>query len=250
MGYNIMSYRHKITLFAILLIMVPALVCGWEGRVVGIADGDTITVLHDNKPEKIRLYGIDCPEKHQNFGQRAKQVASDEVFNKNVNIKPVTTDRYGRTIAMVYYDGNQSLNEKLIESGLAWVYTQYCDQPQCQDWIMIEKNACLKKKGLWSIPSPEPPWEFRHSPAKPKTDTSESPITTYKNYNHYSTQSSSSVKPSPSVTGVGTYHGNTSSRKFHRAGCRHYDCSNCTAVFSSRGEAIRAGYSPCGVCSP
>jgi endonuclease YncB( thermonuclease family) len=245
-----MNYWRKITLFFILLIIIPVIASGWDGKVVGVSDGDTITVLHDNKPEKIRLYGIDCPEKHQNFGQRAKQVASDEVFNKNVDIRPVTTDRYGRTVAMVYYDGNQSLNEKLLESGMAWVYPQYCLQPQCRDWAIIENNARLNKRGLWTIPSPEPPWEFRRSPSKASTDTGKALIATPRNFNYSPTKSSSSVERSPVITGVGTYHGNTSSRKFHRSGCRHYDCSNCTAVFSGRNDAIRAGYGPCGVCNP
>ena len=89
---------------------------------VGVADGDTITVLHDGRGEKVRLYGVDCPEKNQDFGQRAKEFASQNVFGKVVEVEPIDTDRYGRTVGLVYLDNKYSLNEALINSGYAWVY--------------------------------------------------------------------------------------------------------------------------------
>ena len=77
----------------------------WSGEVVGVKDGDTIVVLHDSRGETIRLYGIDAPEKGQDFGNRAKQALSGLVFGKTVEIKPMDTDRYGRTVAMVSLSG-------------------------------------------------------------------------------------------------------------------------------------------------
>jgi endonuclease YncB( thermonuclease family) len=77
--------------------------------------------LHNNRGEKVRLYGIDTPEKRQDFGNKAKQFTSDMVFGKYVEVEPVTKDRYGRTVGLVYING-QCLNEELIRAGFAWVY--------------------------------------------------------------------------------------------------------------------------------
>jgi endonuclease YncB( thermonuclease family) len=99
--------RSKFALFCVLaLIIIPAISWAWQGKVVGVQDGDSITVLHDGKGEKIRLYRVDCPEEGQDFGNRAKQFTSSLVFERVVEVKPVTKDRYGRTVAMVY-SGNK-----------------------------------------------------------------------------------------------------------------------------------------------
>jgi len=89
-----------------------------KGKVVGISDGATITVLRDTKQYKIRLYGIDTPEKKQDFGQKAKQFTSDLVYRQKVTVIPKDKDRYGRTVGLVYID-NKCLNEELIINGLA-----------------------------------------------------------------------------------------------------------------------------------
>jgi hypothetical protein len=181
--------------------------------------------MHDGKAEKIRFYGVDCPEKRQAFGQKAKQFTSDAVFGKTVNVDPVTTDRYGRTVGLVYIDG-KCLNEQLIKSGFAWLYKQYCDKPMCKDWQKLEQAARVSKVGLWSMPNPVAPWEFRH-PGK---------------------KISSSQDASSQLSGA--YHGNTSSRVFHSSSCEHYNCRDSTEMFGNRDEAIRAGYTPCGRCRP
>ena len=137
----------------------------WSGMVVGISDGDTITVLHNGKGEKIRLYGIDTPEKGQAFGKRAKQFTSGMVFGKTVEVETKDTDRYGRSVALIYIDG-QSLNEALVKNGFAWVYRKYCKETFCEDWLNLEIVARYGKVGLWSEPNPIPPWEFRHGKVK------------------------------------------------------------------------------------
>jgi endonuclease YncB( thermonuclease family) len=101
-----------IWLALILLLVLPCPAGAWSGKVVGVADGDTITVLRDRQPQKIRLYGIDCPEKRQPFGKRAKQFTSDMVFGKTVEVNRIDTDRYGRTVAFVAVD-ERLLNEEL-----------------------------------------------------------------------------------------------------------------------------------------
>lgn len=142
-------------------IVLPAIALGWQGMVVGVSDGDTITVMHDGRGEKIRLYGIDTPEKRQAFGKRAKQFTSNVVYGKTVEVETKDKDRYGRTVGIVTLSG-QCLNEALIKNGLAWVYRKYCTETFCEDWLNLEIVARYGKIGLWSEPNPIPPWEFRH----------------------------------------------------------------------------------------
>jgi endonuclease YncB( thermonuclease family) len=94
-------------------LLLSSTCLGWSGEVVGVIDGDSIRVLHDGRQEQIRLWGIDCPEKWQDFGGKAKNVTSILVFAKIVEVDPVTTDRYGRTVAFVRV-GDTLLNEELI----------------------------------------------------------------------------------------------------------------------------------------
>ncbi len=123
-----------------LVFAFPWLSWEWQGKVVGVSDGDTITVLHDGKGEKTRLYGVDAPQKNQDFGQKAKNYASDMVSGKTVDVKVVDQDRYGRTVGVVTYEGI-NLNVELIRSGHAGVYVQYCKEPQCKEWEFIQAKA-------------------------------------------------------------------------------------------------------------
>ena len=152
-------------LYLISALILPSLSFAWQGKVVGISDGDTITVLHNNTGEKVRLYGIDTPEKRQDFGNKAKQFTSNMVFGKTVEVESVTKDRYGRTVGLVYING-QCLNEELVRAGFAWVYIQYCKKNICADWRHLEAAAKANKAGLWSRSNPIPPWEFRHSKSR------------------------------------------------------------------------------------
>ena len=222
----------RLLLTLVLTLTVPFLAwsqdAAWPGKVVGVSDGDTITVLHQGKGEKIRLYGIDCPEKKQAFGKRAKQFTSDTVFGKTVEVRPVAIDRYGRTIAWIYVNGT-CLNEELLKAGLAWHYKRYSSE---RHLARLEDRARQQKAGLWGDPHAIPPWDFRHA----KTTVTES------------------ERPGKSETRINqksvVFHGNVKSKKFHRPSCKYYDCRNCTATFNSREETIRGGYLPCGVCRP
>jgi endonuclease YncB( thermonuclease family) len=142
------------------LLLLPCPAWAWSGKVIGVSDGDTITVLRDRQPHKIRLYGIDCPEKRQPFGKRAKQFTSELVFGKVVEVEPVTIDRYGRTVAFVMIE-NIAVNEELIKEGLGWVYIRYCKLPVCVEWQNLESEAKFGKLGLWRKQGEIPPWEFR-----------------------------------------------------------------------------------------
>ncbi len=97
----------------------PVLALEFTGKVVGVADGDTITVLHKGKGERIRLRGIDCPEKRQAFGNRAKQFASKLVFGTSVTVQVLDRDRYGRTVGMVLLpDGRSGAWERMLGLGV------------------------------------------------------------------------------------------------------------------------------------
>ena len=128
------------------------------GTVVGIADGDTMTVLNNDKQEvKIRLAEIDAPEKRQAFGTRSKQSLSDLCFGKQAEIIPRVKDRYQRTIARVKCSGVDA-NTEQVKRGMAWVYPRYVRD---HNLYIMQHEAKKAKRGLWVDSSPTAPWEFR-----------------------------------------------------------------------------------------
>ncbi len=224
--------RQKISLVLFLaLIFIPALSWAWQGKVVGVSDGDTITVLHDGRGEKVRLYGVECPEHRQDFSRKAKEFTSERVFGKTVEVKPIGTDRYGRMVGIVTID-DKSLNEELVKAGLAWVYIQYCKEFFCNRWEKSQEDAQKAKSGLWSTPNPIPPWKFRQ---EEKSSENKAP------------SSSNSKRRSKEANYL---HGDTVTHIFHTPGCKDYNCRNCIVPFKSRNQAIRAGYRPCELCNP
>jgi len=128
--------------------------------VVGVTDGNTIRVMQAHREVKVRLYGIDCPERGQPFTRKAKQFTPDMVFGKMVEIHRMDTDRYGRTVAVVAVD-KQLLNEELVKAGLAWAYDFHCSKPICESWKSFQLRARFEKNGLWGERNSVPPWEFR-----------------------------------------------------------------------------------------
>ena len=118
-----------------------------SGRVVGVADGDTITVLQDNTQYKIRLHGIDCPENGQDFGKLAKTLTSSLTFGEVAEVEVYDTDRYGRSVGIVFFNKN-NVNEQILANGFAWVYRKYCKASFCDDWLGLENAAKLGKVGL------------------------------------------------------------------------------------------------------
>lgn len=151
-----------------------------QGKVVGISDGDTITVLDGSKAQhKIRLAGIDAPEKSQAFGERSKQHLSDLVFGKTVTVDWNKTDRYGRTVGKVIVNSRDA-NLGQVSAGLAWHYKQYEKEQSAPDrtsYAQAEIDARNRRIGLWNDATPVPPWDFRHrtldSPFAPLPATGE-----------------------------------------------------------------------------
>jgi endonuclease YncB( thermonuclease family) len=129
------------------------------GKVVGVHDGDTLTLLVDgNREVKVRLDGIDAPELGQPFGKNAKAALSATVFEKTVTVKVGTTDRYGRTVGRIFLNG-QNVNLGMVRSGLAWWYRQYASKDEALE--IAEEYAKTRKEGLWADPQPIAPWEWR-----------------------------------------------------------------------------------------
>jgi endonuclease YncB( thermonuclease family) len=135
-----------------------------QGKVVGVADGDTITVLDaHNKPHKIRLQGIDAPEKSQAFGQKSKQSLNQLVHSKQVSIEFEKKDKYGRKVGKVLLNRTDVCLEQ-IKLGMAWHYKQYASEQPKEDrdiYAQAEMDARNQAIGLWKDKTATPPWEFR-----------------------------------------------------------------------------------------
>lgn len=162
-----------LALLALMLGALPARSAGESiaGRVVGIQDGDTldllVTATTGTKTQvRVRLAGIDCPEKGQAFGQRARQALADAVFGQDVAVESNKTDRYGRPVGKVLL-GGADVNLSLVEDGLCWWYQKYANEQSAMDrqlYESAEAGARLAHRGLWVDPAPLAPWDFRHQP--------------------------------------------------------------------------------------
>jgi endonuclease YncB( thermonuclease family) len=129
-----------------------------EGKVVGISDGDTFKILADgNQTIKVRLHGIDAPEKKQDYGNQAQQKLSELIFSKQVQVVKKNEDRYGRLVGVVYV-GGLNVNEELLRTGYAWHYHEY---DKSEQWETLQQQAMKKRSGLWQQRDPTPPWQWR-----------------------------------------------------------------------------------------
>lgn len=131
-----------------------------SGKVIRIADGDTFTLLDNhNKQSRIRLHGIDCPEKNQDYYQVAKDFLSDAIFKKIVDVEITDNDRYGRLIGRVWIS-KVDVNLSLIKNGLAWHYKHF---DKSKSYADAELSARNKKLNIWSLKNPVAPWDFRRT---------------------------------------------------------------------------------------
>jgi endonuclease YncB( thermonuclease family) len=159
--------RNAVRAFLLAALTIAAAAASpITGRVVGVSDGDTVTVLDASKrTHKIRLLGIDSPEKSQAFGERAKQSLSDLVFNKQVTVQGSKQDRYGRDLGKIVLDG-QDINLEQIRRGMAWHYKQYARDQAPEDrqaYADAEAMARQNRVGLWQDSQPVPPWSYRRA---------------------------------------------------------------------------------------
>ena len=137
-------------------LLFPLILLGFEARVVKIIDGDTIKILTSERQQiKVRLYGIDAPEKKQPYGTAAKRYLSDLIAGKTVQIEELGKDRYKRVLGIVYLDG-KDVNEILVLNGYAWAFTKYSKIYESQ-----ERQARNKGLGLWQDKNPIKPEIWR-----------------------------------------------------------------------------------------
>jgi endonuclease YncB( thermonuclease family) len=207
---------NRLALLLVVSAPTPGRAADFPAKVIGISDGDTLTVLKADRTQvKVRLHGVDAPETGQDFATRSKQATSELAFGKTVTVRPVSTDRYGRTVAEVVLPDGRSLNRELVRNGYAWWFREYA--PNDRELERLEAEAREAKRGLWSQPNPIPPWDWREGKGQPAT---------------------SSVI------------GNRRSRLYHNPNCRGVAVMKAEnrVEFATANEAEAAGYRKAGDC--
>ena len=155
-----MKTTHLISILSLLFLFCsPAGAKTVQGRIVGVTDGDTVKIVSDGQQIKIRLYGIDTPEKKQDYGRAATRKIKS-LLTSSVSVEEKDIDRYGRTVGIVYTSTGTNVNEEMVKAGYAWVYRKYCRSSFCSDWLEMENNARNNKIGLWQQMA-VPPWKWR-----------------------------------------------------------------------------------------
>lgn len=152
-------FLHIIYLFAVIL---PPTLCAaqLQGMVIRVLDGDTIEVLQDKTPVRIRLANIDAPEKKQAFGRWSANQLKDLVAAQPVTVTYTQTDRYGRIIGRVFTTNGTEASRFMVQSGAAWVYERYNTDKALP---ALQRKVQTQKRGLWADSQPVPPWEWRHN---------------------------------------------------------------------------------------
>ena len=212
------------------------------GKVVGVTDGDTLTLLVKKTRYKIRLAGIDAPESGQAFGAKAKQALSSKVFGKTaagkdygktVKVRVTDTDRYGRKVGIIYLD-KKCVNTQLVQEGFAWHYVAYSKSKALKDAQVAAQKA---KSGLWAEKNPLAPWEYRKqqraraAAAKQRAKAIQT-----------DPWPAASKKPSTKQPAVAAHWLNTSSNVRHNSSCRYFkNTKRGRACGPNEGKA-------CGTC--
>ncbi|MEZ5941402.1 MAG: thermonuclease family protein [Planctomycetaceae bacterium] len=239
--------RHAllVTIFLLgswLIAAPPKVIDVFSGKVVGVTDGDTITVLVNNQSVKVRLEGIDAPESGQSFGSKSKLALSALVFAKQVTVKKTGEDKYGRTLGVVSV-GNVDANAKMIQDGWAWHYKEYNDEDRL---AKLELEARAAKRGLWAETNALAPWSYRARKALPQTRQAVAPTTAKVPRTPPPTPqvprtppTTPQVKPAETTA---TYWLNTSSGVRHNARCQYFkNTKNGRPCGPNDGKA-------CGIC--
>ena len=148
----------SLVLLLLILAFTISFAASFTGKVVRVLDGDTIEVLVNKEPIRIRLANIDCPEKKQPYGSAAKKYVLKIAAHEMVTVEAETKDRYGRTIGEVILPNGGSLNRQLIRDGYAWHYKKYSKSALLAN---LENEAHMNKVGLWQDKEPIAPWDWR-----------------------------------------------------------------------------------------
>ena len=204
--------RISLLLFALLTSISFAGVI--TGKVIKVADGDTITILVDKTQVKVRLAGIDAPESKQDFGNKSKHLLASHVAGKVVKVDVSGKDRYGRSIGTIYA-GKVNINASMVRAGMAWQYLKYDKSKELRD---AQAHAKIHKLGLWSQGVAIAPWEYRANKKQ-----------------------KAAIKKTGDKAGL-LYWLNTTSNSRHNSTCKWYKQTK-------RGRACKANEGhPCGQC--
>ncbi len=130
-----------------------------RAKVVAVIDGDTIQVLLGKRSTRVRLFGVDCPERFQAFYSQARKFTDDLIFQKTITLQFDREDPYGRKVAVATLDDGRVLNRELVGSGWCWWYEYFA--PDDKELKRLAQEAKAARRGIWSRPSPIPPWEFK-----------------------------------------------------------------------------------------
>ena len=167
------STRGAITFASLILLLLAGLelqsaqvVADFTGVVTIVFDGDTVIVRTSNKKVRVRLDEIDAPEHDQDWGDRSRQALADIVLGRRVSVRTHGMDDYGRTLGRLYLAVDASneppgfdINAEMVRSGNAWAYRRYLIDASL---LALEDEARRARRGLWSMPGPVPPWQYRH----------------------------------------------------------------------------------------
>lgn len=225
----------------ILGTFLPASAQTISGRVIKVSDGDTITLQSSAGKERVRLIGIDAPEKAQlPWGPKAKKFAESLALGKagriETDVQP--RDKYGRLLGYLYV-GNRFVNLEMVRNGYAMLYTYPPNVAHTDEFVKAQKEAREKGLNIWDAKNglSQTPYEFRHNGRKPDEKTGQTGLR---------------AKSTPVLQTGGSIIVNRKSHKFHRADCRFATgISEANRLgFASAAEAKAAGYIPCKVCNP
>jgi endonuclease YncB( thermonuclease family) len=134
----------------------------FSGKVIVVIDGDTVIMLRDQHPVKIRLANIDAPEKEQDFGAASRAALAQLVLHQQVEADSRAVDKYGRTVALLKL-GRLNVNEEMVRQGMAWEYSNFHSD---RHYLALQQAARQAKRGLWQQPHPMPPWRWRKQHAQ------------------------------------------------------------------------------------
>jgi len=158
--YKTMKKLYRTTFLLVLLFPLLFSAGQFSGKCVRVGDGDTIEVMRHGKAVRVRLFGIDAPELKQDHGRTARKFLAERIAGKEVRVRIMEIDQYGRVVGKVYL-GDTYINLEIIRAGYAWWYSRYA--PNDLDLMTVEKKARAARIGLWSHPRPSRPWKWRQS---------------------------------------------------------------------------------------
>lgn len=162
-----LAAKSLITFLLLFVLAFAACASEIQGRVVRVADGDTVT-LRDarGKQHRVRLQGIDAPEMDQPFGKRSRQFLYERVYSREVTVVINRRDDYARPVGVILLNG-EDINLRMVAAGKAWHFRRTAQHQRPADrqaYGAAERAARQARLGLWADPNPVPPWEFKHSP--------------------------------------------------------------------------------------